>query len=128
MKKIVKSLITTVGILGSTILFTGCVQLPPVPDSMKVSTYNNTAPVTKKSGYIDIRTLTEEQKLSCEYRYCITNSILDTNPNCIPSKNALDKILSPYKNDFGMERKMKAIDNFVKQCPHSNIIDSPFIN
>ena len=39
MKKIVTSLITTVGILGSTILFTGCVQLPPVPDAMKVSTY-----------------------------------------------------------------------------------------
>ncbi len=126
MNKIVKSL---VGILGCTILLTGCVQLPPVPDAMKVSTYNNTgSTVGKKNGYIDIRTLTEEQKLSCEYRYCITNSILDTNPSCTPSKNALDKILSPYKNDFGMERKMKAIDNFVKQCPHSNIIDSPFIN
>ena len=34
MKKIVTSLITTVGILGSTILFTGCVQLPPVPDAI----------------------------------------------------------------------------------------------
>ena len=35
-----KAILTT-----STILFTGCVQLPPVPDAIKVSTYNNTAPV-----------------------------------------------------------------------------------
>ena len=42
MKKTVRNLF---GILGCTVLLTGCVQLPPVPDAIKVSTYNNTAPV-----------------------------------------------------------------------------------
>jgi hypothetical protein len=118
MKKIVKSL---VGILGCTILLTGCVQLPPVPDSMKVSTYNNTGSTAATNNAAN---LTGDEKLSCEYKYCtarLEDSSLDK--VCKPSRDRLASMTKQYTN---FNDKQKVISNFIELCPHSNIIDSPF--
>jgi hypothetical protein len=125
MKKIVKSLITTVGILGSTILFTGCVQLPPVPDAMKVSTYNNTGSTgSSNNRYTNVANLTGDEKLSCEYKYC-TARMEDSSFDklCKPSR---DRLASMTKQCTNFNDKQRVISNFIELCPHSNIIDSPF--
>ena len=121
MKKTVRSL---VGILGCTILLTGCVQLPPVPDAMKVSTYNNTSSVGTNNRYTNVANLTGDEKLSCEYKYC-TARLEDSSLNkvCKPSRDRLASMTKQYTN---FNDKQKVISNFVELCPHSNIIDSPF--
>ncbi|MBU9918144.1 MAG: hypothetical protein KTQ14_06565 [Fusobacteriaceae bacterium] len=121
MKKIVTSLITTVGILGSTILFTGCVQLPPVPDAMKVSTYTTGS---SNDRYTNVANLTGDEKLSCEYKYC-TARMEDSSFDklCKPSRDRLASMTKQYTN---FNDKQRVISNFIELCPHSNIIDSPF--
>lgn len=127
MKKIIKSLITTVVISGSSILLTGCVQLPPVPDAMKVSTYNNTASTGNSNNrYTNVANLTGDEKLSCEYKYC-TARLEDKSLDkvCKPSRDKLANMTKQYTN---FNDKQRVINNFIELCPHSNIIDSPFIN
>jgi hypothetical protein len=118
MKKTVRSLF---GILGFTVLLTGCVQLPPVPDAMKVSTYNNTG---SNNRYTNVSNLTGDEKLSCEYKYC-TARLEDSSLNkaCKPSRDRLSSMTKQYTN---FNDKQKVINNFIELCPHSNIIDSPF--
>lgn len=118
MKKLILKSVVAIGLVS---LLTGCVEIPAVPDFAKVSTYQGNS-----SNSSTTIALTENQKLSCEYRYCQANSILETDSNCTPAKNYLEKQLKPYRNDFDMTRRMKIIDNFVKQCPHSNITTYPF--
>lgn len=125
MKKIVKNL---VGILGCSILLIGCVQIPQVPDSMKVSTYNNTSPTSTVSAnnnhYTNVANLTGDEKLSCEYKYC-TARLEDSSLNevCKPSRDRMTNITNQYTK---FSEQQKAIDSFIKLCPHKNIIDSPF--
>ena len=121
MKKTVRSLFD---ILGCTVLLTGCVQLPPVPDAMKVSTYNNTSSVGTNNRYTNVANLTGDEKLSCEYKYC-TARLEDSSLNkvCKPSRDRLASMTKQYTN---FNDKQKVISNFVELCPHSNIIDSPF--
>ena len=122
MNKIVKSL---VGILGCTILLTGCVQLPPVPDAMKVSTYNNTGSTgSSNNRYTNVANLTGDEKLSCEYKYC-TARMEDSSFDklCKPSRDRLASMTKQYTN---FNDKQRVISNFIELCPHSNIIDSPF--
>lgn len=124
MEKIVKSL---VGILGCTVILTGCVQLPPVPDAMKVSTYNNTDSTSaSNNGYTNVAKLSGDEKLSCEYKYC-TARMEDSSFDkvCKPSRDRLASMTKQYTN---FNDKQKVINNFINLCPHSNIIDSPFIN
>ena len=125
MKKTVRSL---VGILGCTVLLTGCVQLPPVPDAMKVSTYNNTGSTvsTNNNRYTNVANLTGDEKLSCEYKYC-TARMEDSSFDklCKPSRDRLASMTKQYTN---FNDKQRVISNFIELCPHSNIIDSPFIN
>lgn len=123
MKKIVRNLF---GILGCTILLTGCVQLPPVPDAMKVSTYNNTGSTvsTNNNRYTNVANLTGDEKLSCEYKYC-TARMEDSSFDklCKPSRDRLASMTKQYTN---FNDKQRVISNFIELCPHSNIIDSPF--
>ena len=121
MKKTVRNLF---GILGCTVLLTGCVQLPPVPDAMKVSTYNNTSSAGTNNRYTNVANLTGDEKLSCEYKYC-TARLEDSSLNkvCKPSRDRLASMTKQYTN---FNDKQKVISNFVELCPHSNIIDSPF--
>ena len=124
MKKIVKSL---VGILGCTILFTGCVQLPPVPDAMKVSTYNNTGSTgSLNNRYTNVANLTGDEKLSCELMYCmahIEDKNLASDKNCKPSKDRLDFLKSKVKY---FNEKQQITHDFIGLCPHTNISVSPF--
>lgn len=123
MKKTVRNLF---GILGCTVLLTGCVQLPPVPDAMKVSTYNNTGSTvsTNNNRYTNVANLTGDEKLSCEYKYC-TARMEDSSFDklCKPSRDRLASMTKQYTN---FNDKQKVINNFIELCPHSNIIDSPF--
>ena len=122
MKKTVRSLF---GILGCTVLLTGCVQLPPVPDAMKVSTYNNTGSTGNSNNrYTNVANLTGDEKLSCEYKYC-TARMEDSSFDklCKPSRDRLASMTKQYTN---FNDKQKVINNFIELCPHSNIIDSPF--
>ena len=121
MKKTVRSL---VGILGCTILLTGCVQLPPVPDAMKVSTYNNTSSAGTNNRYTNVANLTGDEKLSCEYKYC-TARLEDSSLNkvCKPSRDRLASMTKQYTN---FNDKQKVISNFIELCPHTNISVSPF--
>lgn len=122
MKKTVKSL---VGILGCTVLLTGCVQLPPVPDAMKVSTYNNTGSTgSSNNRYTNVANLSGDEKLSCEYKYC-TARMEDSSFDklCKPSRDRLASMTKQYTN---FNDKQRVISNFIELCPHSNIIDSPF--
>lgn len=125
MKKTVRSL---VGILGCTILLTGCVQLPPVPDAMKVSTYNNTGSTgSSNNRYTNVATLQGDEKLSCEYMYCmahIDNKNMASDKDCKPSRNRLEVILNKY-SDFSSEQNQARRD-FIKLCPHTNVSISPF--
>ena len=121
MKKIVKSL---VGVLGCTILLTGCVQLPLVPDAMKVSTYNNTGSTAATNNAAK---LTGDEKLSCEYMYCmahIDNKNMASDKDCKASRNRLETILNKY-SDFSREQNQARRD-FIKLCPHTNVTVSPF--
>ena len=124
MKKTVRSL---VGILGCTILLTGCVQLPPVPDAMKESTYNNIgSKVNSNNHYTDIRKLTGDVKLSCELMYCtanIENKKRASDENCKPSRDRLENLTNQYKE---FSEQQKTISDFIDLCPHTNTIDSPF--
>ena len=122
MKKTVRNLF---GILGCTVLLTGCVQLPPVPDAMKVSTYNNTGSTSNSNNrYTNVANLTGDEKLSCEYKYC-TARMEDSSFDklCKPSRDRLASMTKQYTN---FNDKQKVINNFIELCPHSNIIDSPF--
>lgn len=122
MKKTVKSL---VGILGCTVLLTGCVQLPPVPDAMKVSTYNNIGSTgSSNNRYTNVANLSGDEKLSCEYKYC-TARMEDSSFDklCKPSRDRLASMTKQYTN---FNDKQRVISNFIELCPHSNIIDSPF--
>ena len=122
MKKTVRNLF---GILGCTVLLTGCVQLPPVPDAMKVSTYNNTGSTgSSNNRYTNVANLTGDEKLSCEYKYC-TARMEDSSFDklCKPSRDRLASMTKQYTN---FNDKQKVINNFIELCPHSNIIDSPF--
>jgi hypothetical protein len=122
MKKTVRNLF---GILGCTVLLTGCVQLPPVPDAMKVSTYNNTGSTGNSNNrYTNVANLTGDEKLSCEYKYC-TARMEDSSFDklCKPSRDRLASMTKQYTN---FNDKQKVINNFIELCPHSNIIDSPF--
>lgn len=122
MKKTVRSL---VGILGCTVLLTGCVQLPPVPDAMKVSTYNNTGSTgSSNNRYTNVANLSGDEKLSCEYKYC-TARMEDSSFDklCKPSRDRLASMTKQYTN---FNDKQRVISNFIELCPHSNIIDSPF--
>ena len=122
MKKTVRNLF---GILGCTVLLTGCVQLPPVPDAMKVSTYNNTGSTSNSNNrYTNVANLTGDEKLSCEYKYC-TARMEDSSFDklCKPSRDRLASMTKQYTN---FNDKQRVISNFIELCPHSNIIDSPF--
>ena len=125
MKKIVKSL---VGILGCTVILTGCVQLPPVPDAMKVSTYNDTGSKgSSNNRYTNAAKLTGDEKLSCEYMYCmahIDNKNMASDKDCKASRNRLETILNKY-SDFSREQNQARRD-FIKLCPHTNVTVSPF--
>lgn len=122
MKKTVRNLF---GILGCTVLLTGCVQLPPVPDAMKVSTYNNTGSTgSSNNRYTNVANLSGDEKLSCEYKYC-TARMEDSSFDklCKPSRDRLASMTKQYTN---FNDKQRVISNFIELCPHSNIIDSPF--
>ena len=125
MKKTVRNLF---GILGCTVLLTGCVQLPPVPDAMKVSTYNNTASTGNSNNrYTNVANLTGDEKLSCEYMYCmahIDNKNMASDKDCKASKNRLETILNKY-SDFSTEQNQARRD-FIRLCPHTNVSISPF--
>ena len=124
MKKIVKSL---VGILGCTVILTGCVQLPPVPDAMKVSTYNNTGSTgSLNNRYTNVANLSGDEKLSCELMYCmahIEDKNLASDKNCKPSKDRLDFLKSKVKY---FNEKQQITHDFIGLCPHTNISVSPF--
>lgn len=111
--------------LGLAFVLAGC-QVPKVPEAFKVSTYKNNSSTQTNSSSRTINTLSINQRLACEYNYCIANQILNSDPNCKPAKNAYDRAVTPYKKDFDMSRKIKVIQNFTNQCPHSNTTTYPF--
>ena len=125
MKKTVRNLF---GILGCTVLLTGCVQLPPVPDAMKVSTYNNTGSTGNSNNrYTNVANLTGDEKVSWEYMYCmahIDNKNMASDKDCKASKNRLETIRNKY-SDFSTEQNQARRD-FIRLCPHTNVSISPF--
>jgi hypothetical protein len=106
---------------GLAVLMVGCATLPPVPEFAKVPSQHGGK---KTSGYVNMANSTNDERLACEYNYCIASEILNTDKNCLPAKKNHEAYIKPYKNDFG--KLIDANERYIKKCPHSNITTYPF--
>lgn len=76
----------------------GC-QVPKVPEWAKVAGYDKTSN-SQKSQYNNIKTLTSDTKLSCEFMYCTAHiEDISIKEKCKPSKDRF-KTISKNINFF----------------------------